>query len=161
GFAEVSVTFSNESKVLPIAYDEVTVTRRLFRSGESEYLLNKNVCRLKDIVELFLGTGVGAEAYSLIQQGKVDLVVSAKPDDRRQIFDEAAGITKYKAKKKEALSKLKETEDNLLRINDIVVEVKRQIGSIERQAKKAQRYKEEFEQLKGFELIMAQYHMSR
>jgi len=161
GFAEVSVTFSNESKVLPIAYDEVTVTRRLFRSGESEYLLNKNVCRLKDVVELFLGTGVGAEAYSLIQQGKVDLVVSAKPDDRRQIFDEAAGITKYKAKKREALSKLKETEDNLLRINDIVVEVKRQIGSIERQAKKAQRYKEEFEQLKGFELVMAQYQMSK
>ena len=161
GFAEVSVTFSNESKILPIAYDEVTVTRRLFRSGESEYLLNKNTCRLKDIVELFLGTGVGAEAYSLIQQGKVDLVVSAKPDDRRQIFDEAAGITKYKAKKKEALSKLKETEENLLRINDIVVEVKRQIATIERQAKKAQRYKEEFEQLKSFELIMAQYHLGR
>src|SRR3989338_5285982 len=144
GFAEVSLTFSNEKKILPIEYDEVTVTRRLFRSGESEYLINKNVCRLKDIVELFLGTGVGAEAYSLIQQGKVDLVVSAKPEDRRQIFDEAAGITKYKAKKKEALGKLKETEDNLLRINDIVVEVKRQIGSIERQAKKAQRYKEDF-----------------
>ena len=161
GFAEVSVVFSNESRALPIEYDEVVVTRRLFRSGESEYLLNKNTCRLKDVVELFLGTGVGAEAYSLIQQGKVDLVVSAKPDDRRQIFDEAAGITKYKAKKKEALSKLKETEDNLLRINDIVVEVKRQIASIERQAKKAQRYKEEFEQLKNFELIMAQHHLGR
>ncbi len=161
GFSEVSVTFSNESKILPIELDEVVVTRRLFRSGVSEYLINKNACRLKDIVELFMGTGVGAEAYSLIQQGKVDLVVSAKPDDRRQIFDEAAGITKYKSKKKEALSKLKETEDNLLRINDIVVEVKRQIATIERQAKKAQRYKEEFEQLKSFELIMAQYHLSR
>ncbi len=160
GFAEVSVSFDNQSKVLPIEHEEVTVTRRLFRSGESEYLLNKNVCRLKDIIELFLGTGVGAEAYSMIQQGKVDLIVSAKPEDRREIFDEAAGITKYKAKKKEALSKLKETEENLLRINDIVVEVKRQIGSIERQAKKAQRYKEEFEQLKGLELIMAQYHVS-
>ncbi len=159
GFAEVSVTFSNESKVLPIEHDEVTVTRRLFRSGESEYLLNKNVCRLKDIIELFLGTGIGAESYSMIQQGKVDLVVSSKPEDRREIFDEAAGITKYKSKKKEALSKLKETEENLLRINDIVVEVKRQIGSIERQAKKAQRYKEEFEQLKGLELVMAQYNV--
>ncbi len=161
GFAEVNVVFSNEHKVLPIEYDEVIVTRRLFRSGESEYLLNKNVCRLKDIVELFLGTGIGAEAYSLIQQGKVDLVVSAKPDDRRQIFDEAAGITKYKTKKREALNKLKETEDNLLRINDIVVEVKRQIATIERQAKKAQKYKEEFEELKKLELILSQRHLGR
>lgn len=160
GFAEVSLIFSNESKILPLETEEVIVTRRLFRSGESEYLINKNVCRLRDIVEMFLGTGVGAEAYSLIQQGKVDLVVSAKPDDRRQIFDEAAGITKYKAKKKEALSKLKETEDNLVRLNDIVVEVKRQIATIERQAKKAQRYKEEFEQLKNFELIMASHQMA-
>lgn len=159
GFAEVSVSFSNESRVLPFEHDEVTVTRRLFRSGESEYLLNKNVCRLKDIIELFLGTGVGAESYSMIQQGKVDLIVSARPEDRREIFDEAAGITKYKSKKKEALSKLKETEENLLRINDIVVEVKRQIGSIERQAKKAQKYKEEFEQLKGLELVMAQFNV--
>ncbi len=159
GFAEVSLIFSNESKILPLETEEVIVTRRLFRSGESEYLINKAVCRLKDIVEMFLGTGVGAEAYSLIQQGKVDLVVSAKPDDRRQIFDEAAGITKYKAKKKEALNKLKETEDNLVRINDIVVEVKRQIATIERQAKKAQRYKEEFERLKQFELIVAKSQM--
>ncbi|MBF0504141.1 MAG: AAA family ATPase [Candidatus Omnitrophica bacterium] len=161
GFAEVSLTFSNESRILPLDCDEVIVTRRLFRSGESEYLLNKNVCRLKDVVELFLGTGVGAEAYSLIQQGKVDLVVSAKPDDRRQIFDEAAGITKYKSKKKEALNKLEDTQGNLLRINDIVVEVKRQIGSIERQAKKAQRYKEEFEVLKNYELFYARQQMTR
>ncbi len=161
GFAEVSLTFANESRILPIDHDEVIVTRRLFRSGESEYLINKNTSRLKDIVELFLGTGVGAEAYSLIQQGKVDLVVSAKPDDRREIFDEAAGITKYKSKKKEALSKLKDTEDNLLRINDIVVEVKRQIATIERQAKKAQKYKEEFEVLKNYELAFARQQMSR
>jgi chromosome segregation protein len=161
GFAEVSITFANESRILPLDHDEIIVSRRLFRSGESEYLINKNVSRLKDIVELFLGTGVGAEAYSLIQQGKVDLVVSAKPDDRRQIFDEAAGITKYKSKKKEALSKLKDTEDNLLRINDIVVEVKRQIATIERQAKKAKAYKENFEVLKNYELIMARHQMSR
>lgn len=160
GFAEVSLVFSNESRVLALETDEVIITRRLFRSGESEYLINKNVCRLRDITEMFMGTGVGAEAYSLIQQGKVDLVVSAKPDDRRQIFDEAAGITKYKAKKREALNKLKDTEENLVRLNDIVVEVKRQIATIERQAKKAQRYKEDFEQLKNFELIMATHQMA-
>lgn len=148
GFAEVSLTFSNESKMLPIAYDEVTITRRLFRSGESEYLLNKTIVRLKDIQELLMGTGIGAEAYSLLPQGKVDMVVSAKPEERRMILDEASGITKYKAKKKEALSRLKDAENNLLRINDITIEVKRQIASIERQAKKASRYKEKFELLK-------------
>ncbi|MBF0123568.1 MAG: AAA family ATPase, partial [Candidatus Omnitrophica bacterium] len=115
GFAEVTVTFDNSSRMLSVATDEVLITRRLFRSGESEYLINKEVARLKDVVELFMGTGVGAEAYSLVQQGKVDLVVSARPDDRRVIFDEAAGITKYKAKKREAQGKLKETDDNLLR----------------------------------------------
>jgi len=155
-FAEVSLTFSNENKVFPVEYEEVTVSRRLFRSGESEYLLNKTPVRLKDILELLMGTGIGAEAYSLVQQGKVDLIVSARPEDRRVLFDEAAGITKYKAKKREALNKLADTENNLLRSNDIIVEVKRQIASIERQAKKAQKYKEEYERLKVLEFFGAQ-----
>ncbi|MCA9398158.1 MAG: AAA family ATPase, partial [Candidatus Omnitrophica bacterium] len=160
GFAEVSLTFSNESRLLPIDYNEVTITRRLYRSGESDYLINKTSVRLKDIHELLMGTGIGAEAYSLVQQGKVDLVVSAKPEDRRIILDEASGITKYKTKKKEALSKLKSTEDNLLRVNDITVEVKRQIGSIERQAKKAQKFKVEFEKLKHMEVCLARYQIN-
>ncbi|MFA5088592.1 MAG: AAA family ATPase [Candidatus Omnitrophota bacterium] len=159
GFAEVSLTFSNESKVLPIDYDEVMVTRRLYRSGESEYLINKATVRLKDIQELLMGTGIGAEAYSLVQQGKVDLVVSARPEDRRILLDEASGITKYKAKKKEALSKLQDTENNLLRINDIIIEVKRQIASIERQANKARKYKVEFEKLKSFETEFARHQL--
>ena len=148
GFAEVSLTMSNESRFLPIEYDEIVISRRLFRSGESEYLLNKNQVRLRDIVELFMGTGVGTSAYSIIAQGKIDMIVSSKPEDRRYIFEEASGIIKYKSKKREATRKLEYTENNLLRINDIMIEVKRQIGSIERQARKAERYREEFDKLK-------------
>ncbi len=154
-FAEVSLTLANETKFLAIDYDEVTITRRLYRSGESEYLLNKNTVRLKDIHELLLGTGIGTESYSVIEQGKMDLALNSKPDERRAIFEEAAGITKYKAKKKEALRKLEQTDQNLLRINDIVQEVKRQIASVERQAKKAELYKIEFEKMKKLELAVA------
>ena len=160
-FAEVSVTLSNERKILPIEYDEVTVTRRLHRSGESEYLLNKMPVRLKDIHELFMGTGIGTESYSMIEQGQIDLILSSKPDERRYIFEEASGITKYKSKKREALNKLEQTENNLLRINDIISEVKRQIASIERQAKKAERYKEEFEKLKDLDTRHSFYNFKK
>ena len=153
-FAEVSLVFSNEKRVLPIDYDEVTITRRVFRSGETEYLLNKTPVRLKDISELLMGTGIGTESYSIIEQGKMDLILSSRPEDRRFVFEEASGITKYKSKKKEALRKLEQTEQNLLRINDIILEVKRQIGSIERQARKAERYKEDFDRLKDLEINM-------
>jgi chromosome segregation protein len=151
-FAEVSLIFSNEKRMLPIDYDEVTITRRVFRSGETEYLLNKTPVRLKDISELLMGTGIGTESYSIIEQGKMDLILSSRPEDRRFVFEEASGITKYKTKKKEALRKLEQTEQNLLRINDIILEVKRQIGSIERQARKAERYKEDFDKLKDLEI---------
>ncbi len=146
--AEVSLTLSNEEKCLPIDYDEVTITRRLYRSGESEYLLNKTLVRLKDINELLMGTGIGTESYSLLEQGRVDAVLSSKPEERRVIFEEASGITKYKKKKNEALRKLQATEENLLRVNDIIVEVNRQLNSIQRQVNKARRYKEQFDALK-------------
>ena len=157
GMAEVSLTLSNENRLLPIEYDEVTVTRKVFRSGESEYYINKTLVRMKDIVDLFMDTGMGTESYSLIEQGKIDLVLSYKPEDRRFIFEEAAGITRYKARRKETLRKLEQTDANLLRVNDIISEVSRQINSIERQAKKARRYHEEFERLKDLELKLASF----
>lgn len=151
-FAEVSLTFSNKEKIFPIEYDEVTIARRIFRAGESQYLLNKTVVRLKDINDLLMGSGIGLDSYSIIGQGKIDLILSSKPEDRRYIFEEAAGITKYKSQKKEAFRKLEYTENNLLRINDIVKEVSRQISSIERQVKKAGVYKQRFEELKEKEI---------
>ena len=155
--AEVSLTLANTDRILPIDVDEVVISRRLFRSGESEYLINKAPVRLKDVNELFMGTGIGAEAYSIIEQGKIDLIISSRPEDRRFIFEEASGITKYKSKKREAIRKLEDTDNNLLRINDIIVEVKRQIDSITRQARKAERYKERFDRLKELESKMAFY----
>ena len=153
--AEVSLTFDNENKFFPLDCNEVTVTRRIFRSGESEYFLNRASVRLKDILELLMGTGIGAESYSLVAQGKIDLILSSRPEDRRLVFDEASGITKYKAQKREALRKLEETEQNLLRVNDIIAEVKRSIGHLERQANKARKYKDVFEVLKGKDLALA------
>jgi len=153
--AEVNLIFDNTGKFFPVEHDEVIITRRIFRSGESEYLLNKTQVRLKDITELLMGTGIGAESYSLVPQGKIDLILSSKPEDRRVVFDEAAGVTKYKAQKKETIRRLEETDQNLLRVNDIIAEVKRQIGSLERQANKARRYKETFEELKTKETSLA------
>jgi len=158
-YAEVSLTLSNSDRILPIEYDEVTVTRRLYRSGESEYLLNKTPVRLKDVNELFMGTGIGTSAYSLIEQGRIDQVLSSRPEDRREVFEEASGITKYKIKKREALRRLEDTEQNLLRINDIIQEVKRQINSIERQARKAERYKEKYDVLKDSELKLSRIEL--
>jgi chromosome segregation protein len=140
GFGEVSLTFTNCGSDLGVDWHDVRVTRRVYRDGNSEYLLNKTVCRLRDIQALFADTGVGRSAYSIMEQGKIDLILSSRPEDRRTVFEEAAGITKYKTQKKEALRKLEATEANLLRIGDIIKEVKRQIGSLQRQAGKARRY---------------------
>jgi len=151
GMAEVSMTFAECEEQLGLDWHEVTITRRVFRDGGSEYLLNKTPCRLKDIQQLFMDTGIGRTAYSIMEQGKIDMILSSRPEDRRAIFEEAAGITKYKSQKKEALRKLEATEANLLRVTDIIKEVKRQIGSLQRQAGKARRYQSMIGDLKMLE----------
>ena len=140
GMAEVSLRFADCEQELGVDWNEVCVTRRVFRDGNSEYLLNKTPCRLKDIHQLFMDTGIGRSAYSIMEQGRIDQILSSRPEDRRAIFEEAAGITRFKSQKKEALRKLEATEANLLRVTDIIREVKRQIGSLQRQAAKARRY---------------------
>src|SRR5213075_194749 len=140
GFGEVSLTLTNCGGELGVDWHDVRVTRRVYRDGNSEYFLNKTLCRLRDIQALFADTGVGRSAYSIMEQGKIDLILSSRTEDRRTVFEEAAGITKYKTQKREALRKLEATEANLLRISDIIREVKRQIGSLQRQAGKARRY---------------------
>src|SRR5213080_2464223 len=140
GFAEVSLTLSECATDLAIDWHDVRVTRRVYRDGNSGYLLNKTPCRLRDIQNLFADTGVARAAYSMMEQGKIDMILSSRPEDRRTVFEEAAGITKYKAQKREALRKLEATDANLLRIGDVIKEVKRQIGSLQRQAGKARRY---------------------
>ena len=148
GMGEVSLTLggvgeeSLKAAGIEVSYDEVTLTRRIFRDGGSEYFLNRTPCRLKDIQQLFMGTGIGRTSYSILAQGHITQILSSKPEDRRMIFEEAAGITKFKSQKKESLRKLEYTEQNLLRIADTIQEVKRQIGSLQRQAAKARRFKQ-------------------
>ena len=148
GMGEVSLTLGDvdgenlRAAGVEVAYDEVTLTRRIFRDGASEYFLNRTPCRLKDIQQLFMGTGIGRTSYSILAQGHITQILSSKPEDRRMIFEEAAGITKFKSQKRESLRKLEYTEQNLLRVADLIREVKRQIGSLQRQAGKARRYKQ-------------------
>ena len=146
--AEVSMTFDECEQELGVEWNEVRITRRVFRDGKSEYLINGTPCRLKDIHNLFMDTGIGRSAYSIMEQGRTAQLLNSRPEDRRAIFEEAAGITKYKAQKKEALRKLEYTESNLLRVSDIIKEVKRQIGSLQRQAGKARRYQSLMEDLR-------------
>jgi chromosome segregation protein len=163
GMAEVSLTLggvgeeSLKAAGVEVTYDEVTLTRRIFRDGGSEYFLNRTPCRLKDIQQLFMGTGVGRTSYSILAQGHITQILSSKPEDRRMIFEEAAGITKFKSQKKESLRKLEYTEQNLLRIADTIKEVKRQIGSLQRQAGKARRYKQIQVELQHLETQLARH----
>ena len=151
-FAEVSITMDNSDGKLPIEYSEVTVTRRVYRSGESEFFINKNQCRLKDIVELFMDTGIGRDGYSIIGQGRIDEILSTKSEERRRIFEDAAGIVKYRTRKEEAEKKLENTRQNLLRINDIVTELENQLEPLREQSEKAKKYLEIRDQLKYLEV---------
>jgi chromosome segregation protein len=161
--AEVSLTLGQVDQEhlraagVELAYDEVTVTRRIFRDGVSEYFINRTPCRLRDIQQLFMGTGMGRASYSIMAQGHITQILSSKPEDRRLIFEEAAGITKFKAQKREALRKLEYTEQNLVRVADLIREVKRQIGSLQRQAGKARRYKQFATQLQYLETQLARH----
>ncbi|MDH3981783.1 MAG: chromosome segregation protein SMC, partial [Kiritimatiellaceae bacterium] len=160
GMAEVSITLADCTDALGIEFDEVCITRRVFRSGESGYFLNRKACRLKDIHRLFMDTGVGTDSYSVLEQGKIDQILSARPEDRRTVFEEASGITKYKADKKEALRKLEHTEANLLRLDDVIREVKRQIISLQRQAGKAKRFKDLSEEMRGLDIYVTNQRLS-
>lgn len=152
GMAEVSITIENTKGILPMEYSEVTITRRVFRSGESEYFLNKVPCRLKDIIELFADTGMGANAYSVIELKMIESLLSEKAEERRKLFEEAAGITKYKQRKKVTFRKLEDVKNDLSRVNDIIREVQKNVASLERQAKKAEKYNQILEELKKTEI---------
>ena len=154
GYAEVILTISNDSHKLPVDYEEVEVTRRLYRSGESQYFINKNQCRLKDIQELFMDTGIGKDGYSIISQGKIDEVLSSKSEERRNIFEEAAGIVKYKTRKEEAEKKLKNADENLLRITDILNEITDKLSPLQEQAIVARRYLEVKNDLKYVDVCL-------
>ena len=154
GFAEVAITIDNQDQKMPIDYTEVTVTRRVYRSGESEYQINGTNCRLKDIHELFMDTGVGREGYSIVGQGRIDELLSAKADDRRRIFEEAAGIVKYKVRKNEAIIKLEKEQQNLMRVEDIIAELEGQMDSLEKQSNKAKIYLDLREKIKYATLTM-------
>nr|WP_249316683.1 chromosome segregation protein SMC [Bacillus sp. FJAT-50079] len=158
-YAEVTLTLNNEDGALPIEYNEVSVTRRVFRSGESEYLLNRQSCRLKDIVDLFMDSGLGKEAFSIISQGKVEEILNSKPEERRTIFEEAAGVLKYKMRKKKAETKLHETAENLQRVNDIIHELEGQVEPLKIQASIANDYLQKKAELENYEVALTVYEI--
>ena len=161
GFAESSLVFDNSDGALPIEYTEVTVTRKIYRSGETGYFINKVPCRLKDVLELFMDTGIGKDGYSIIGQGKIDEILSNKSEDRRHIFEEAAGIVKYRTRKAESEKKLEHTKLNLLRINDILSEIETNIEPLKAQSEKAKKYLNLREELKSIEIGLFIYNIER
>ena len=161
GFAEATLVFDNSDGKLPIEYQEVTVTRKIYRSGETGYYINKTQCRLKDILELFMDTGIGKDGYSIIGQGKIDQILSNKSEDRRNVFEEAAGIVKYKTRKQETEKKLEHTKLNVLRINDILTEIESTLEPLKEQAGKARRYLDLKMELKNFEVGLFVYNIEK
>ena len=161
GFAEASLVFDNLDGALPIEFTEVTVTRKIYRSGETGYYINKTPCRLKDVLELFMDTGIGKDGYSIIGQGKIDEILSNKSEDRRHIFEEAAGIVKYRSRKEEAEKKLEHTKLNLLRINDIISEIEGNLGPLQTQSEKAKKYLNLREELKNIEVGLFVYNIEK
>ena len=159
GYAEASLVLDNSDSKLPIEFNEVIVTRRIYRTGESGYFINKTPCRLKDVLELFMDTGIGRDGYSIIGQGKIDEILSNKSEDRRHIFEEAAGIVKYRARKQESEKKLEQTKLNLLRINDIISEIENNIGSLKNQSEKAKKYLSLRDELKNIEVGLFLYNI--
>ncbi len=157
--AEVSITMADCENTIETEYNEISITRRVFRSGEGQYFINKTPCRLKDIQRIFMDTGIGTNSYSIMEQGRIDLILSSRPEDRRAIFEEASGIMKYKTDKREALRKLDQTEANLLRLTDIIKEVKRQIISLQRQAGKAKRVKNFKEELRSLDIFISREYI--
>ncbi|KZO01637.1 chromosome segregation protein SMC [Pseudobacillus badius] len=157
--AEVTLTLNNEAQTLPIEYNEVNVTRRVYRSGDSEYFINKRPCRLKDIVDLFMDSGLGKEAFSIIGQGKVEEILNSKPEERRAIFEEAAGVLKYKTRKKKAEKKLDETQENLLRVQDILHELEGQIEPLQMQASIARDYLDKKEEMTSYDIAAIVYEI--
>lgn len=157
GMAEVSLTFSECEAHMGTDFHEIRITRRVFRDGQSEYEINKTPCRLRDIHQLFMDTGIGRTAYSIMEQGKIDAILSSRPEERRAVFEEAAGITRFKSQKKEAIRKLELTETNLLRVTDVIKEVDRQIGSLQRQAAKAKKYKEIADRLRQLDTQLSSH----
>ena len=161
GFAEASLVFDNSDGGLPIEYTEVTVTRKIYRTGETGYYINKVPCRLKDVLELFMDTGIGKDGYSIIGQGKIDEILSNKSEDRRNIFEEAAGIVKYRTRKQESEKKLERTKLNLLRINDILSEIETNIEPLKVQSEKAKKYLNLREELKNIEIGLFLYNIEK
>ena len=153
-YAYVAITLDNSDHQLAIDYDEVTVSRRIYRSGESEYMINGTACRLRDVNELFYDTGIGKEGYSIIGQGQIDAILSGKPEERRELFDEAAGIVKFKRRKIASEKKLDEERQNLVRVNDILSELEKQLGPLEKQSEKAKIYLKKKEELKTLDVNM-------